>query len=122
VIPRNLVLLLALTGAACGRGAAVGTSATAAPAASDLYSQRCAPCHGAAGLGNGPAAAGLDPKPRSFVDRAWQASVTDEHIRDTIAKGGSAVGKSALMPPQPDLAGTPALQALVQIVRGFAAK
>jgi mono/diheme cytochrome c family protein len=120
VIFRSLVLLLALTGVACGRGAATRTSAAAAPTASDLYSQRCVHCHGSAGHGDGPAAAGLDPKPRSFADRAWQASVTDEHIGTTIARGGAAVGKSGLMPPQPDLAGTPALQGLVQIVRGFA--
>ncbi|HED65916.1 MAG TPA: c-type cytochrome [Planctomycetes bacterium] len=31
-----------------------------------LFSRHCAPCHGSAGLGDGPAAARLDPKPRDF--------------------------------------------------------
>lgn len=35
-----------------------------------LYGQLCASCHGAAGAGDGPAAAGLDPPPIDFTDRA----------------------------------------------------
>ncbi|MFC5440538.1 FTR1 family protein [Rhodanobacter ginsenosidimutans] len=35
-----------------------------------LYAQQCASCHGATGAGNGPAAAGLDPPPIDFTDRA----------------------------------------------------
>jgi len=32
-----------------------------------LYVQLCVPCHGAAGRGDGPAAAALNPKPRDFT-------------------------------------------------------
>src|SRR5690606_6618542 len=35
-----------------------------------LYAQLCASCHGAAGAGDGPASAGLDPPPIDFTDRA----------------------------------------------------
>ncbi|EIL92538.1 high-affinity Fe2+/Pb2+ permease [Rhodanobacter fulvus Jip2] len=35
-----------------------------------LYAQQCASCHGATGAGDGPAAAGLDPPPIAFTDRA----------------------------------------------------
>ncbi len=35
-----------------------------------LYAQLCASCHGAGGAGDGPAAAGLDPPPIDFTDRA----------------------------------------------------
>src|SRR5690606_24391899 len=35
-----------------------------------LYAQQCASCHGATGAGDGPAAAGLDPPPIDFTDRA----------------------------------------------------
>lgn len=35
-----------------------------------LYAQNCASCHGAAGDGKGPNAAGLDPPPIDFTDRA----------------------------------------------------
>ncbi|HEX2762704.1 MAG TPA: FTR1 family protein [Allosphingosinicella sp.] len=35
-----------------------------------LYARNCAACHGAAGDGKGPMAAGLDPPPIAFADRA----------------------------------------------------
>lgn len=35
-----------------------------------LYAQLCVACHGAGGAGDGPAAAGLDPPPIDFSDRA----------------------------------------------------
>jgi hypothetical protein len=77
-------------------------------------------CHGVDGSGNGPAAATLQPKPRNYTDAAWQASVTDEQLRETILKGGAAVGKSAAMPGQPQLKDHPeVLDGLVQIIRKF---
>ena len=94
--------------------AAVGGDAAA------VFKARCSTCHGIAGLGNGAAAAGLNPKPRSFADPAWQASVTDDHIRKVIVGGGTAVGKSALMTANPDLADNKAvLDGLVKIVRSL---
>lgn len=42
-----------------------------------LYTEQCAACHGASGLGDGPNAKTLDPKPVAFadVDRARQRSL-----------------------------------------------
>lgn len=82
----------------------------ASPAAAEarqIFTTRCATCHGEFGRGNGPASAGLDPHPRNFTDQSWQRSVTDEHIERIIQYGGSAVGRSAAMPPNPDLTGKP---------------
>jgi cytochrome c553 len=88
--------------------------------AKQLFSLLCATCHGADGTGNGPAAESLNPKPRNYTDQAWQASVTDEQLRQTILKGGAGVGKSPVMPGQPQLAEHPeVLDELVQIIRGF---
>jgi cytochrome c551/c552 len=85
-----------------------------------MFSTLCATCHGADGTGNGPAAASLNPKPRNYTDAAWQASVTDDHLRDTILKGGAGVGKSPMMPGQPQLKDHPeVLDGLVQIIRKF---
>lgn len=96
---------------------------TPAARAQTYFKTICAGCHGADGKGNGPAAAALNPRPRDFTDAKWQASVTDQHIRDTIAKGGAAVGKSALMPPQTALAEDPAeLDAMVKYVRSLGGK
>lgn len=82
--------------------------------AEQIFSTRCTTCHGPRGQGDGPASAGLDPKPRNFTDRSWQNSVTDEHIEQILVYGGSAVGKSAAMPPNPDLQAKPAVVAALR--------
>jgi len=71
--------------------------------AQEIFSSRCTVCHGPAGAGDGPASAGLTPKPASFASPDWQASVTDDHIEKIIKYGGGAVGRSPMMPGNPDL-------------------
>lgn len=89
-------------------------------AARTLFDTYCVNCHGAKGLGDGPLKATLPVKPASFADKAWQDSVTDEHLALIIEKGGAAVGKSPLMTPAPGGADNPELiQGLVAIVRAF---
>jgi len=86
-----------------------------------IFAIRCVACHGAAGKGDGAAAAALNPKPRDLSSADWQKSVTDEHIDKIIVGGGAAVGKSPMMAPNPDLASKPdVVHALRQIVRGLA--
>jgi mono/diheme cytochrome c family protein len=86
--------------------------------AQEIFKSRCTMCHGPTGKGDGPAAAALKPQPRDFGDPAWQKSVTDEHIEQIIVGGGTAVGKSPLMPANADLRTKPdvvrALRALVR--------
>lgn len=104
------------------------TSAAPAPSAiteadrkqaEEIFSTRCTPCHGPAGMGNGPASAALTPPPRNFHDKAWQGAVTDDHIEKIIQYGGAAVGKSAGMPPNPDLVDKPVVKALRERIRSF---
>ncbi|MCB9557331.1 MAG: c-type cytochrome [Deltaproteobacteria bacterium] len=86
-----------------------------------IFAGRCVACHGTVGKGDGPGAAALNPKPRAFSDAAWQKSVSDAQIKQTVIAGGLAVGKSALMPGNPDLKGNDAvLGGLVRIIRDFA--
>jgi mono/diheme cytochrome c family protein len=88
-----------------------------------LFQNVCATCHGADGTGNGPAAASLNPKPRNYTDAAWQASVTDDELKKTILLGGQAVGKSPMMPGNPNLKDKPeVIDGLVAIVRSFGKK
>src|SRR4051812_35376228 len=60
----------------------------------EVFTTRCATCHGVTGHGDGPASGALNPKPRNYTDGAWQKSVTDDQIKKTILYGGAAVGKS----------------------------
>lgn len=100
--------------------AATAPTADAAGKAKEIFAQRCTPCHGAGGAGDGPASASLDPKPRNFTDAAWQASVDDAYLEKIIKYGGAAVGKSAAMPGNPDLNDPAVLTALKDVLRSLA--
>lgn len=94
--------------------------AAAKAEARTVFDTRCVACHGAGGKGDGPASAGLDPKPRDLSDAEWQSSVTDEHIEKIIMYGGGAVGKSPAMPANPDLSSKEeVVKALREIVRNL---
>jgi cytochrome c551/c552 len=84
------------------------------------FQKKCVICHGSSGAGDGPAASALTPKPKKFSDASWQASVSDEALKKVIVGGGAAVGKSGVMPANPDLEDKPELVTeLVRVVRGF---
>lgn len=101
-------------------GSAAATTSAAAFEARHTFQTICATCHGPDGKGNGQAAAALNPKPRNYTDKAWQASVTDDDIKKIILNGGAAVGKSPVMPAQPQLRDKPdVVDELVKIIRAF---
>lgn len=111
------------TPAANSGGQTAGTPAAAGGAseeAKNLYQMRCAICHGQNGKGDGAGAAALDPKPRDYTNKEWQASVTDEDLKKIITGGGQSVGKSPIMPPNPDLGQKPeVLDGIIAVIRGF---
>jgi mono/diheme cytochrome c family protein len=103
-----------------GDQAAPAGDNTAAFEARRMFSTICATCHGSGGHGDGPASQALNPKPRNYTDKAWQASVTDDDIKKIILLGGQAVGKSAVMPAQPQLQNQPeVLNEIVKLIRAF---
>jgi mono/diheme cytochrome c family protein len=118
----------ALTGA-CGKnaqeesgaGQSAGGSASEAPSeAQAFYTKRCVECHGATGGGDGRSADSFTPKLANYNDPAWQASITDDQIKQIILKGGVRLGKSPAMPSNPRLKERPeVLDGLVKIIRGF---
>ena len=92
----------------------------AADDAKALMADRCAVCHGDNGDGQGPSAASMSPPPRNFHDPKWQKSVNDKTIAKAIVDGGSAVGVSASMPGNPDLANQPdVVAAMVKQIRAW---
>jgi high-affinity iron transporter len=62
-------------------------SAQQADEGKTTFDKMCAACHGKTGAGNGPAAAGLKPKPASFTDPKFQAQRTDDSLKAFIVKG-----------------------------------
>ena len=116
------LLLLATAPGARGAGDVEVTPEDRA-AAKKIYETRCAPCHGAKGQGDGVVAAALSPRPRDLSSPEWQASVKDSYIDKIIQEGGSAVGKSALMPGNPDLKDKPGVVvALREFLRSLGPK
>lgn len=112
---RAQVALIAFTvvSAACERSPAI------AEATRDDYQQRCAVCHGSRGDGGGPEAASLPVSIPDWTSSSWQDNVADEWIGAAIAGGGEAVGKSAAMPPFPDLADSKRLADMTALIRSF---
>lgn len=89
--------------------------------AAQIFEERCQSCHGPQGRGDGPAAENLKPRPRNFHNLRWQKSVTDAEIAKVIIYGGSSVGLSGEMAPNPDLENEPAIvSALVERIRKLA--
>ena len=74
-----------------------------AEAGGRLYQTRCAPCHGPDGKAATPTAQALNPKPRDHTDGAYMNQLSQDHLMKVIKSGGPAVGKSPIMPPNPDL-------------------
>jgi mono/diheme cytochrome c family protein len=52
-----------------------------------LYKRQCVMCHGATGVGDGPAAKTLKGKLPSLSDKAVMSKLTDEHIHEQITNG-----------------------------------
>jgi mono/diheme cytochrome c family protein len=118
-------LTLATLAGACGKtaheesgsGESAGSPLSEAQA---FYTARCVACHGDTGAGDGPSADSFNPRPHNHTDPLWQASVTDDQIREIILRGGRKLGKSPAMPGSARLRERPeVLDGLVQIIRGF---
>ncbi|PRQ02518.1 hypothetical protein ENSA5_21630 [Enhygromyxa salina] len=109
---RTLALCFVFVGltTACGGDKGSDANAAAVAEAEKVWQERCVTCHGADGSGNGPGAAALEVKPRSFKDPTWQSSVDNERIKKVIVEGGASVGLNAAMAPNPDLKDKPAVQ------------
>jgi mono/diheme cytochrome c family protein len=91
--------------------------------AAALYERQCAPCHGASGEGDGPAAHLLHPKPRNLVKArfrfvsTWEGAPTDDDLYRVISRGipGSAMPAWSWLPERDRWA-------LVHFVKGLAKK
>jgi mono/diheme cytochrome c family protein len=90
--------------------------ATALAAGRQLYQSNCAACHGAAGKGDGPLAAGLRPSPGDFSEHMAAGKHTDGQIYTWVRDG---VPNSA-MPAWGERLSEEQLWQVVSYVRTFA--
>lgn len=67
-----------------------------------VFTQNCVICHGDHGLGDGPAAASLNPKPRNFIKDKFKQGTSVKDIFTTVTGGiaGSAMAGFSSMPEQ----------------------
>ncbi len=94
----------------------------AEPAAPSVYKDLCTGCHGEGGKGDGPAAVGLNPKPKDFTDCEAMAAVSNETAFKAIKDGGQSVGVSPMMPSWKAFLQDQQIKDLVTYIRGFCSK
>ncbi len=58
----------------------------------------CFVCHGPNGLGDGPAAVGLDPSPRNFTNAAFHRARTDGELMWVLKNGSAGTAMVPLVP------------------------
>ena len=89
----GILSLLMMTGLYAGQAkpAAGQKPAAASPDSiangAALYKRQCVMCHGATGVGDGPAAKNLKGKLPSLADKTTMAKLTDEQIHEAITNG-----------------------------------
>jgi cytochrome c553 len=67
-------------------------------AGAEIFATNCATCHGDTGMGDGPAAVGLDPKPASLADPDMVADLSDGYFFWRISEGGAMEPFNSAMP------------------------
>jgi mono/diheme cytochrome c family protein len=83
-----------------------------------IFTQNCVVCHGVEGKGDGPASAGLNPKPANFGDPARQLAMTEAKQVNIVTKGGAAEKLSPIMPSFGDALTDQQIRDVVAYVRG----
>ena len=66
-----------------------------------IYKVQCASCHGAEGLGNGPAGTGLNPPPRNFAAKeGWKKGYKIVNLFETLTEGLGSMPAFDYLAPQ----------------------
>jgi len=80
-----------------------------------VYRERCAPCHGDSGRGDGPAAEALEPRPRNFREVGFWRDRTEQQLTDVVRRGKPGT----LMAPFEGVLSDAEIEAVVSYVRSF---
>jgi mono/diheme cytochrome c family protein len=85
-----------------------------------IFYQQCVWCHADATPAGPSNRSNLTPVPPVLNDGATLNTENDEFLRDIITLGGSAVGKSAMMPPYGRMLSTAEIHSLIAFTRAIA--
>jgi mono/diheme cytochrome c family protein len=118
----TVAMTFAIIVATFGAGSAL---ADAAAGKEMFVKTNCNSCHGLTGMGDGPVAAALDPKPRNYTvgDFKFDANKDgkpggDEDLALVIKNGAAPYGGSAMMMPNPTLSDAD-IALLIQYIRSL---
>ncbi|HEX9817987.1 MAG TPA: c-type cytochrome [Methylomirabilota bacterium] len=95
----GLIVLGALASAFWWRAGTAAATPRELASGRQLYVTHCVVCHGEAGRGDGPSAAGFATKPSDLADGRLMNPLPDDFIVNVILRGGPAEGLSPGMPP-----------------------
>ena len=115
--PLGSVLFLLLVAGLFSPGAIL-----AAGNARAMFAELCSICHGAGGKGDGPSAAGLNPKPADFSNCQTMETQSEETLFRIIKHGGQSVGRSTVMPGWGEALSDGQIRDLVALIRGLCKK
>jgi high-affinity iron transporter len=96
--------------------------ALGADKARETFTELCSICHGTGGKGDGPSAAGLNPRPADFTNCATMQAQSDAVLFTIIKRGGQGAGRSTVMPAWGEALSDGQIRDLVSVVRGFCKK
>lgn len=92
-----------------------GSDTTVIEAGRTIYKQNCVTCHGERGMGDGPAAGGLNPKPQPLA--ANQEGLEDAYLYWRISEGGLRAPFSSSMPSWKAILGEDEIWQLISYLR-----
>jgi cytochrome c553 len=95
----------------------LGGDSEAISSGSKLFIANCATCHGDSGDGDGPASAGLDPKPAPLSDGEMLNDLSDAYLYWRISEGGIADPFNSAMPSWKGIFGDKQIWQLVMYIR-----
>jgi len=85
-----------------------------------LFNDKCGWCHADATSAGPSNRSNVSPTPPLFTDGQTFNSLSDDFMRNTITLGGSAMGKSAIMPPWGQTLTQDEIQAVIAYERAIA--
>jgi len=87
----------------------------------EIYKAQCLKCHGTEGKGDGPTATMLKlPKVGNLSDKKSMQQYSDEDLFKIITEGGSAFGKSKVMPSYKNKLSEDEIRSLVEFLKTLA--